>query len=71
MKSTSALVTSKQVPWAAVHVWGFADTPVSWRGLEHGAAWGAGTGESSYSVLFLSDGDYCLYRPLGPHEVPT
>jgi hypothetical protein len=66
---TSKLVGSRQVPWAAVHVWGFADTPVAWRGLEHAAAWG-GCGESSYTVVFLGEGDYCIYRPLAPHEVP-
>ncbi|GLC65703.1 hypothetical protein PLESTF_000330900 [Pleodorina starrii] len=69
MKSTAALVARRQVPWAAVTVWGFADTPVAWRGLEHGSAWG-GSGESSYTVVFLPGGDYCVYRPLGPQEVP-
>ncbi|GLI60808.1 hypothetical protein VaNZ11_002914, partial [Volvox africanus] len=68
MKATSELVSSQRVPWAAVHVWGFADTPVAWRGMEHGTSWG-GAGESSYSVVFLGGGDYCIYRPLGPNEM--
>ncbi|GIL50562.1 hypothetical protein Vafri_6723 [Volvox africanus] len=68
MKATSELVRSQRVPWAAVHVWGFADTPVAWRGMEHGACWG-GAGESSYSVVFLGGDDYCIYRPLGPNEM--
>ncbi|GIM17125.1 hypothetical protein Vretimale_19654, partial [Volvox reticuliferus] len=70
VKATSELVSSQRVPWAAVHVWGFADTPVAWRGMEHGTSWG-GAGESSYSIIFLGDGDYCIYRPLGPNETPA
>ncbi|EFJ44567.1 hypothetical protein VOLCADRAFT_118706 [Volvox carteri f. nagariensis] len=68
MKATSAMVVAKQVPWAAVHVWGFADTPVAWRGLEHGTAWG-GAGESNYTVVFLGSGDYCIYKALGPEDM--
>ncbi|KAG2438255.1 hypothetical protein HYH02_010954 [Chlamydomonas schloesseri] len=70
MKATQALVASHAgVPWAAVHVWGFADTPVAWRGHEHGVgAWG-GAGESCYSLVFMRGGDYCLFKPLGPEDM--
>lgn len=69
MKATSALVATRAVPWAVVHVWGFADTPVAWRGHEHGVgAWG-GAGESCYSCVFMQGGDYCLFKPLGPEDV--
>ncbi|GFR40277.1 hypothetical protein Agub_g458 [Astrephomene gubernaculifera] len=65
----------RRVPWAVVNVWGFADTPVAWAGLEHGAAWSGcsssgGAGESCYSVLLLPGGDYCVFRALGSNEMP-
>ncbi|KXZ49674.1 hypothetical protein GPECTOR_20g531 [Gonium pectorale] len=69
LHAASALVGEGRLPWAAVHVWGFADAPVAWAGLEHGAAWG-GAGESGYTAVLLPGGDYCVFRPLGPHEVP-
>ncbi|KAG2427553.1 hypothetical protein HXX76_012207 [Chlamydomonas incerta] len=69
MKATSALVASRAVPWAAVHVWGFADTPVAWRGHEHGVGGWGGAGESCYSVVFMAGGDYCLFKPLGPEDM--
>ncbi|PNH01332.1 hypothetical protein TSOC_012791 [Tetrabaena socialis] len=70
MAAASHLAASGRVPWAAVQVWGFADTPVAWRGLEHGAAWG-GAGESGYTVVLMREGDYCIFRPLGPNEAPA
>lgn len=36
------LVQSGQVPWAAVGVWGWADSPVGWQGMEHSAAHAVG-----------------------------
>ena len=67
LQGCAALVAAKRIPWAAVHVWGFADSPVAWAGAEHGAAWG-GDGESCYSVLLLPEGDYCIYKPMAAHE---
>ncbi len=63
------IVAGARVPWAAVHVWGFADAPVAWQGLEHAPAWD-GAGESAYTVLFMSEGDFCVFKALGPNEVP-
>lgn len=51
-------------PWAAVHVWGFVDAPVSWQGTEHGCGPVMG-GENDYVVLLLPDDQYVLFVSAG------
>ena len=50
--------------WAAVHVWGFQDTPVSWHGACHGHGPLLG-GEDDYTVLLLPGDQYVLYVAAG------
>jgi len=50
--------------WAAVHVWGFQDAPVSWHGAVHGHGPMLG-GENDYTVLLLPGGQYVLYVAAG------
>lgn len=50
--------------WAAVHVWGFQDAPVSWHGAMHGHGPMLG-GENDYTVLLLPGGQYVLYVAAG------
>ncbi|KAI8052492.1 ribonuclease P 40kDa subunit-domain-containing protein [Syncephalis plumigaleata] len=47
------------LPWAAVHVWGFADAPVSWAHHEHGHLT---SGENNYTFIVWKDGTYLLYQ---------
>ncbi len=51
-------------PWAAACVWGFADAPTSWHGVEHGRGSLMG-GENDYLVLVLPDGQYVLFVMVG------
>ena len=51
-------------PWAAVWVWGFADAPSSWHGVEHGRGALMG-GENDFVVLVLPDGHYTLFVKAG------
>eukprot|EP00898_Chlorokybus_atmophyticus_P005156 jgi/Chlat1/5641/Chrsp369S05395 len=58
-------VASKQLPWAVVSVWGFADSPVSWHRAEHGFAF---TGENDYALLLLPSDNYILFSVAGNHD---
>eukprot|EP00850_Spirogloea_muscicola_P009083 SM000050S17008 [mRNA] locus=s50:364731:368756:- [translate_table: standard] len=53
------LVKQGSVPWAAITVWGFADSPVSWMGAEHGYMCG---GENDYSIVIFPEDRYIIFR---------
>eukprot|EP00850_Spirogloea_muscicola_P011669 SM000073S21445 [mRNA] locus=s73:351468:355557:+ [translate_table: standard] len=55
------LVKQGSVPWAAITVWGFADSPVSWMGAEHGYMCG---GENDYSVVVFPEDRYIVFSLL-------
>eukprot|EP00474_Spongospora_subterranea_P010595 CRZ11053.1 hypothetical protein [Spongospora subterranea] len=61
MNEAKSLVESKSVPWAAVSVFGFADSPISWRPVDSGKTWNRSQhdfeygGENLYVVVILSD----------------
>eukprot|EP00850_Spirogloea_muscicola_P015090 SM000113S24046 [mRNA] locus=s113:164681:168907:+ [translate_table: standard] len=57
-----SLVKQGLVPWAAITVWGFADSPVSWMGAEHGYMCG---GENDYSVVVFPEDRYIIFRLWG------
>lgn len=60
-------VSSRQLPWASVTVWGFADSPVSWGEHEHSVS--MLSGENDYTFLILPDGThYCQLVALGPQD---
>lgn len=50
--------------WAAVHVWGFPDAPVSWHGAPHGRGPILG-GENDYTLLLLPGDQYVLFVAAG------
>ncbi|KAG7401909.1 hypothetical protein PHYBOEH_009489 [Phytophthora boehmeriae] len=73
-------VKSGDLPWAAVTVWGFPDTFVSWiqpvksknhkanedmQRREHGYL---GNGSNNYTLLLLPNDEYFLLQALGPHD---
>ena len=59
-------VASHQLPWAAVSVWGWQDSPVVWAGMEHSSALNLGLGgsESNYAALVLPGQDLLIMRAL-------
>lgn len=65
------LVASGRARWALVNVWGFADAPVAWAGLQHGddRDGTGGGGGSHYGLLLLGHQDYCLFKPLAASEM--
>lgn len=72
LEAAQALVRSGAAPWAAVCVWGFADSPVSWVGMEHSTqhAMGLSCGcESHYAVVIMQGGDLLIVKALGGGEV--
>ena len=53
------------VPWIAVSVWGFEDSPLSWGTCEHGSfMWG----DNHYLVLLFRQGQYWTVTSLGSHD---
>ena len=50
--------------WAAVHVWGFRDAPVSWHGARHGRGPLLG-GENDFTLLLLPRDQYVLFIAAG------
>ncbi|XP_076023804.1 ribonuclease P protein subunit p40 [Genypterus blacodes] len=54
--------------WAVLTVHGFADSPVSWAGSQHGFLRG---GENLYSLLLFHDHKYRLYMAAGAHDAMT
>lgn len=51
--------------WVSLTVHGFADSPVSWGGNEHGVLRG---GENFYSLLMFHDHTYHLHLATGAHD---
>ncbi|XP_030258995.1 ribonuclease P protein subunit p40 isoform X2 [Sparus aurata] len=51
--------------WVSLTVHGFVDSPVSWRGNEHGVLRG---GENFYSLLIFHDQTYQLHLATGAHD---
>lgn len=51
-----------QIPWASFTVWGFRDSPISWRRQEHGYLI---SGENHYTFVMWPDETYVLYQQLG------
>lgn len=60
------------VPWAAVTVRGWQDSPVAWIGMEHSSRHNLGLAgsESSYMVLAMPDKDLLILRALGSGDAP-
>lgn len=56
---------SGEIPWALVMVWGFEDTPLSWKECQH---YFQLSGENDYTILLLPGGNYIMYAAVGPHD---
>ncbi|KAJ3155314.1 Ribonuclease P protein subunit p40 [Geranomyces michiganensis] len=51
--------------WAAAMVWGFRDSPVSWRDHEHGFGQG---GENDYTMLLEGKGRCVVFQAVGSND---
>ena len=57
---------SSGVPWLAVSVWGFEDSPISWYPCEHGSLnWG----DNHYTVVLFPDNHFWTIISLGSHDI--
>jgi len=65
VQAVQAHITANGLPWAAVHVWGFADSPVSWTGKDHGYLAG---GDNDYTLLLLPHGRAVTFTCVGTHD---
>ncbi|KAL1919763.1 uncharacterized protein VTP21DRAFT_1694 [Calcarisporiella thermophila] len=52
-------------PWISINIWGFKDSPFSWRGSEHGYLV---NGENNYSIMLLPREDYVIFQQLGAYD---
>ncbi|KAJ3042839.1 Ribonuclease P protein subunit p40 [Rhizophlyctis rosea] len=59
------LIKQDSLPWAALLVSGFRDSPISWRQSEHGYA---SNGENDYVLLVLPDGRCVVFQALGSED---
>lgn len=53
-------------PWVAVNVWGFEDSPVSWKTCEHG--WHL-SGDNHYTAVLFDTGQFWFISALGTHDL--
>ncbi|KAI9209832.1 ribonuclease P 40kDa subunit-domain-containing protein [Polychytrium aggregatum] len=58
---------SKHNSWASLLVWGFRDSPVSWKHAEHGHL---DCGENDYVIAFANDMAF-TFQALGSHDTYT
>ncbi|GMH38148.1 hypothetical protein BSKO_06032 [Bryopsis sp. KO-2023] len=61
-------VKHEAIPWVAIQVWGFRDSPVSWGEVEHSIANEFG-GDNNYTLLIFSDDQYCLFTAAGSGDL--
>jgi len=55
LETIRTMVKEKQIPWAAINVWGFADSPISWSNHEHRFTL---SGENDYTFIVLPEDNY-------------
>ncbi|XP_067055757.1 ribonuclease P protein subunit p40-like isoform X1 [Acropora muricata] len=60
------VVTSQDVPWVAMTVWGFTDSPVTWKNNEHGHFL---SGENFYTFVIFPDDNYWLFTAMGSNDI--
>jgi ribonuclease P/MRP protein subunit RPP40 len=54
-----------KVPWLSLMIWGFSDSPVSWRDHRHGYFL---SGDNNSTVVMFQKEQLWLYRTLGDHD---
>ncbi|XP_071957361.1 ribonuclease P protein subunit p40-like [Antedon mediterranea] len=62
----SLFVTNTDIPWIAMSVHGFMDSPVSWKTREHGFH---KFGDNLYTYVVFPDDRYILYTAIGTNDV--
>ncbi|GBG77691.1 hypothetical protein CBR_g24137 [Chara braunii] len=65
LERARSFVRSGRAPWCAFSVWGFADSPVSWDGAEHGYLLG---GENDYTFLLFPNDKYIRFSAAGGYD---
>ncbi|KAG8228823.1 hypothetical protein J437_LFUL008319 [Ladona fulva] len=59
LENLKGYVSSRQIPWAAIHVSGFEDSPVYSDLVEH--RWYGAFADISYTIFFHPSGKFILY----------
>ncbi|MEW5298577.1 MAG: hypothetical protein WDW36_001684 [Sanguina aurantia] len=62
-------VSRSALPWVVIQVWGFAHSPVCWRGQRRCPGSVCGEGDSHYSLVLMPDADVLCMRSLGEGDV--
>ena len=62
----SSSTHDQSIPWISVTVWGFEDSPVSWRTNEHG--WFLSGDNHCTLILFPNYGYWCM-QMLATHDI--
>jgi hypothetical protein len=58
-------VDSGEFPWAMLTVWGFEDTPVSFKECQH---FNSFSGENNFTIILFPGGEYVLSAVVGPED---
>ncbi|KAF2073638.1 hypothetical protein CYY_005057 [Polysphondylium violaceum] len=62
IEKLNKLIKSGTIEWGCLNIFGFSDTPISWRSFEHGYLYG---GENDQSLLFLKDNQFLSSNIVG------
>jgi hypothetical protein len=65
IKYYSKVNNDKSLSWCCIAVWGFDDTPISWKNLEHSYLM---SGENDYIILILPGDRIFLYKITGKYD---
>jgi len=59
------LKNEEDVPWIALNVWGFIDSPISWKECRHGYL---ENGENDYAIIIFPNGKVWNFSALGSFD---
>ena len=70
---TRAIIKEHNLPFAAIMVWGFADSPCSWKTRKNETGGHSFTldGSNNYSILCFKDDDYYSIQEVNAHDCTT
>ncbi len=63
-----SLEEDETLTWIAVSIWGFEDSPVSWKNNEHG--W-YNSGDNHYNIIVFKTGEFWLIKTLSTYDVTS
>jgi ribonucleases P/MRP protein subunit RPP40 len=60
------LISTRNLPWISLTAHGFADSPISWSGYEHGYRT---NGDNFLTFVIFPNNSFWLYAALGTNDM--